>query len=43
MTGARSLSPAFFTLYNFSFFSLHIPLFSLRVFRKNAYLFIGYR
>ena len=43
MNGVRSLSPALFTLHNFSFFSLHCPLFSLRIFSKNGYLFIGYR
>ena len=39
----RSLSTALFTLQNFSFFSLHCPLFSLPIFSKNGYLFIAYR
>ena len=43
MNGVRSLSPVLFTLHNFSFFSLHCPLIFLRIFRKNGYLFIGYR
>ena len=43
MNGVRSLSRALFAFYNFSFFSLHCPLFSLRIFSKNGYLFIGYR
>ena len=43
MNGVRLLSPALFALYNFSFFSLHCPLFSLCIFSKNGYLFIGYR
>ena len=31
-----------FTFHNFSFFSLHCPLPSLRLFSKNGYLFIDY-
>ena len=40
---ASLFTPALFILHNFSFFSLHCPLFSLRIFSKNGYLFIGYR
>ena len=36
MNGVQSLSPVLFTLHNFSFFSLHCPLFSLRIFSKMA-------
>ena len=36
MNGVRSLSPALFTLHNFSFFSLHCPLFHLRISNKMA-------
>ena len=43
MNGVRSLSPAVFTLHNFSFFPLHCLLFSLRISSKNGYLLIGYR
>ena len=43
MNGVQLLSPALFTLHNFSFFSLHCPLFSLHIVRKNGYFFIGYR
>ena len=42
MNDVWSLSPALFTLHNFSFFSVHCQLFSLRIFSKNSYLFIGY-
>ena len=38
MNGVRLLSSTLFTLNNFSFFSLHYPLFSLRIFSKNGYL-----
>ena len=34
MNGVRLLSAALFTLHNFSFFSLHCSLFSLRIFSK---------
>ena len=43
MNGVLSLLPALFTLHNFLIFSLHFPLFSLRIFSKNGYLIIGYR
>ena len=43
MNGVRSLSAALYNLRNFSFFSLHCPLFSLRIFSKDGYQFIGYR
>ena len=33
----------YFTLHKFLFFSLHCQLFSLHIFSKNGYLFIGYR
>ena len=36
MNGLRSRLAALFTLYNFLFFSLHCPLFSLRIFSKMA-------
>ena len=43
MNGVQSLSSALFTLHNFSIFSLHCPLSSLRIFSKHGNLFIGYR
>ena len=43
MNGMQSLSPAIFNFHNCLFFSLHCQLFSLCIFSKNSYLFIGYR